>query len=126
MIPEIIKNENVESFEGQATLILINSMGMPICRQIKVQKAQLVDAARYQGEYTGGKKCLQLQYVEKGKRKPCAYRYPEADLALAKGWQEIGTPNEWTCFDSSEFQKMLKQLKNVVYIQQDKESDDDE
>lgn len=58
--------------------------------------------------------------MEKGKRKPCAYRYPEGDAALARGWQEVAKPSEFEAFDSSEFQKMLDQLKNVIYIQQEK------
>jgi hypothetical protein len=80
--PEPETDIDIKILEGQkATLMIVNGMGFPICRHITVQKADIVPARRYQGHMTD-KKCLQLQYVEKGKRKPVGTRYTEANLAV--------------------------------------------
>lgn len=111
-----VLNKGVESFEGKATLILINSVGFPVCRHITVKKAE-IKSTEYQ------KKNLQLKYVEKGKRKITGTWYRENEMALAAGWQEIkGAINgsesgEWDQFDDEAFEKMLNQLRDVIYTQ---------
>lgn len=109
---------NPKILEGkQVTLVLVNTMGCLVCRHITIKAAEIVSAKRYQGDITS-KMCLQLQYVEKGKRKLRGNRYTEADLAIALGWQQIEVLNEFTSFDSGLLDGMVRQAKDVVYIQQ--------
>lgn len=47
--PKLTTNiDDIKSLEGQqVTLMLVNEMGFPVCRHIKVQKAEIVSAKRY-------------------------------------------------------------------------------
>lgn len=120
-IAQIQPDFDVRTLEGKkVTLILINAMGFPICRHITLIAADIVSAKRYHGEMTD-KKCLELQYIEKGKRKPKGTRYTEASLAVALGWQEIKIPNNngyIDAFDNDLLEAMVRQAKDVVYTQQ--------
>lgn len=113
-------NFDVKSLEGKkATLVLINSIGFPAVRKVTIQIADIVSAKRYQGDMTT-KTCLQLQYVEKGKRKPIATRFTESDLAVVLGWHDIKTPTEFMSFDRTVFDGMLAQVstpESIVYKQ---------
>ena len=112
------KTDGIKSLEGQrATLMLVNTMGFPVCRQITIKKVEIVSAKRYQGHMTD-KRCLQLQYVEKGKRNPHSTRYVEVDLAIATGWQEIQLPSEFVGFEEGLLAVMTSQAKDIVYTQQ--------
>ncbi len=112
-------NFDVRTLESKkVTLILINTMGFPVSRHITVIAADLVSAKRYQGDMTD-KKCLELQYIKKGKRKPRSTRFTEADLAIALGWQQIEVPNEFTIFEEGMLDVMVCQAKDVVYTQRD-------
>lgn len=105
--------------DEKVTLILINTIGFPVCRHITVIAADIVSAKRYHGEMTD-KKCLELQYLEKGKRKPRSTRYTEADLAIALGWQNITVPTNdgyIDAFDTGLLSQMISQAKDVVYTQ---------
>ncbi|MEG4149472.1 LPD29 domain-containing protein [Microcoleus sp. Pol12B5] len=109
---------DVKKLEAQkVTLVLINGMGVPVCRHVTVISADIVSAKRYQGDMTS-KMCLQLEYVEKGKRKLRGTRYTEADLAVALGWQQIEVPSSFTSFDTGLLDGMVRQAKDVVYTQQ--------
>lgn len=92
-------------------------MGFPVCRHVTVISADIVSAKQCQGDMTN-KMCLQLQYVEKGKRKLRGTRYTEADLVVALGWQQIEVPSSFTSFDTALFDGMIRQAKDVVYFQQ--------
>lgn len=100
----------IASFTGKATIALINTMGVPVSRQITVSRA-----------FTD-KDSVTLHYVIKGKRKTMGTRYG-GELAIAVGWQEVtGTMNtagdgEWESFEEGAFDKMLSQLGDVIYIQ---------
>lgn len=118
-VPQAQPDFDVKTLEGQkVTLVLINTMGFPVCRHVTITTADIVSAKRYQGDMTS-KMCLQLQYVEKGKRKPRGTRFTEADLAIALGWQQIEVPNEFTIFEEGLLDVMVRQAKDVVYTQQD-------
>jgi hypothetical protein len=109
---------DIKTLKGEkVTLMLINEMGFPVCRHIKIQKADIVSAKRYVGHMTD-KKCLQLQYVMRGKRKSVATRYTENDLAIALGWQDVKTPDEFVSFDDGLIAGMTAQVENIVYTQQ--------
>lgn len=120
-IPQTQPDFDVRTLESKkVTLILINTMGFPVCRHITVIAADIVSAKRYHGEMTD-KKCLELQYVEKGKRKPRSTRYTEADLTIALGWQDIRIPTNHgyiDAFDNGLLEEMVRQAKDVVYTQQ--------
>lgn len=120
-IPQTQPDFDVRTLKGKkVTLILINTMGFPVCRHITVIAADIVSAKRYHGEITD-KKCLELQYIEKGKRKPRGTRYTEASLAVALGWQDIKVPTNdgyIDAFDNGLLHEMVSQAKDVVYTQQ--------
>lgn len=117
-IPQAQPDFDVKALETQkVTLVLVNGMGVPVCRHVTIISADIVPAKRYQGDMTS-KMCLQLQYVEKGKRKLKGTRYTEADLAVALGWQQIKVPNNFVSFDTALFDGMIRQAKDVVYFQQ--------
>ena len=46
------KSEGIEAFHGQATLILINTVGLPIVRHIRVLKARRDRHRDQQGQAT--------------------------------------------------------------------------
>ena len=119
--PQAQPDFDVRTLESKkVTLIFINTMGFSVSRHITVIAADIVSAKRYYGEMTD-KKCLELQYVEKGKRKPKGTRYTEASLAVALGWQDIKMPaNDGyiDAFDNGLLDAMVRQAKDVVYIQQ--------
>jgi hypothetical protein len=108
---------DIKTIEGKkVTLLLVNTVGFPICRHITVQKANVVPAKRYQ-EHITDKKCLELQYIEKGKHKPTGTRYTEAELVIALGWQEIQTATNFTIFEDTLLSVMVTQAKDIVYTQ---------
>jgi hypothetical protein len=119
--PQAQPDFDVRTLESKkVTLILINTMGVPVCRHITVIAADIVSAKRYYGEITD-KKCLEIQYIEKGKRKPKGTRYTEASLAVALGWQDIKVPTNngyIDAFDNGLLDAMIRQAKDVVYTQQ--------
>lgn len=119
--PQAQPDFDVRTLESKkVTLILINTMGFPVSRHVTVIAADIVSAKRYHGEMTD-KKCLELQYIEKGKRKPKGTRYTEASLAVALGWQDIKVPTNngyIDAFDNGLLDSMVRQAKNVVYTQQ--------
>ena len=117
-IPQPQPAFNVKTLEGKkVTLSIVNTMCAPACRHITIISADIVSAKRYQGDMTS-KMCLQLQYVEKGKRKLRGTRYTEADLAIALGWQQIEVPSNFVSFDNGLLDTMVRQAKDVVYTQQ--------
>lgn len=116
--PEAQTNIDIKTLEGQkATLMLVNTMGFPIVRHITITKADIVAATRYQNHMTD-KKCLELKYVEKGKRKLVGTRYTEADLAVALGWQNVEVPSDFVIFEESLLANMMAQVKDIIYSQQ--------
>ncbi|PSB28858.1 hypothetical protein [Stenomitos frigidus] len=126
------KNEGVEAFQGKATLILLNTMGLPIVRHIRVLKAQL-----HSNEYQC--QTLRLIYIERMYRKRIDVHFTDNEVAIAHGWQTVqGAFNtfeqtveaaaqqgevqavaetEWTAFEPTAFQAMLSQLTDILYIQ---------
>lgn len=99
----------------KATMVLINTMGFPIVRQIKVTKSVIDDQRKY-GNLTGleyGDISLVIHYVEKGKRKPYGTRFRKsagAQIAIYCGWHEVTTPNEFTCFSNSAYDSLKAQI----------------
>ena len=116
MISQIETIKTLEAFTGEATLILINSVGFPVSHQIKVQKASLVIPSSKPSWWD--KKCLVLKYFIKGKRKLIGTQFNNGDVAIGRGWQDIKIPESFECFDSGEFQGLLNQLKGVIYSQE--------
>lgn len=104
----------------KATLLLINQVGFPIARQIKVQRAEVNEGR------------LTLQYVEKGKRSPIATRFDkDTELALYSGWHDVngainteGTSGEWTQFDEGVFAGMCSQINQIPVFSQNKKASD--
>jgi len=95
-------------YTGKATMVLINSMGMPIARQVNIKKI-----------FQDGKK-LVVHYVVKGKRTVLGSAFSD-DLAIGKGWQDIKgamntTPQggEWLSCDREFFKTLTAQLSDVV------------
>lgn len=99
--------------QEKATLLLINTLGFPIARRINVQRAIVEDGR------------LTLQYTEKGKRKPVAFRYAaDTPLALFNGWHNVnGAMNQnhsgaWTQFDADAMSEMMQSINQIpVYSQ---------
>jgi hypothetical protein len=118
------QNNGIEAFTGAATLILINTMGFPIMRHIRVVKAEI--RANQDDRST-----LVLVYVEKGKRRRIGTHFAENPVAIARGWQPVqGAFNaeaegEWTTFEPTAFQAMRHQLTAVVYSQTEPEATED-
>lgn len=103
----------------KATLLLINQVGFPIARQIKVQRAEVNEGR------------LTLQYVEKGKRSPVATRFDkDTELALYDGWHDVnGAMNvdvsgQWTQFDEGVFAGMCSQINQIPVFSQNKQASD--
>ena len=103
----------------KATLLLINQVGFPIARQIKVQRAEVNEGR------------LTLQYVEKGKRSPVATRFDkDTELALYSGWHDVnGAINsdgggEWVQFDEGVFAGMCSQINQIPVFSQNKQASD--
>ncbi len=117
------KNEGLEAFSGKATLILINTMGFPISRHVRVIKAQTrVDQH--------DRKTLVLVYLEKGKRHRTGTRFADNPVAIAPGWQTVNgafnaeLEGDWTTFEPTAFKARLDQLTNVLYVQSEPEGTD--
>ncbi|MBC7973040.1 MAG: hypothetical protein H7Z11_23445 [Verrucomicrobia bacterium] len=72
------QNNGIEAFTGAATLILINTMGFPIMRHVRVVKA----ATRANQD---DRQTLVLVYVEKGKWRRTVSRLSINDGNLALG-----------------------------------------
>lgn len=110
------QNNGIEAFTGAATLILINTMGFPIMRHVRVVKAET--RANQDDRQT-----LVLVYVEKGKRRRTGTHFAENQVAIARGWQPVQgafnaeAEDEWTTFESTAFQAMLNQLTDIIYSQ---------
>jgi len=117
-VPQSQSDFDVKALEGQrVTLMLVNTIGCPVSRCVKIVEANIVSAERYQGHITN-KKCLELKYIAKGCRKTIGTRFAEADLAIAMGWQHIETPNSFVGFNNGLLDGMIRQAKDVVYTQQ--------
>jgi len=118
------QNQGIEAFTGAATLILINTMGFPIMRHVRVVKAE-TRANKYD------RQTLMLIYVEQGKRRRMNTHFAENPVAIAKGWQPVnGTftaevEGNWTTFEPTAFQAMLDQLTEVIYSQSESEGTED-
>jgi len=76
------KNEGIEAFQGKATLILINTMGFPIVRHVRILKA-LLHSHELQ------RQTLQLQYIERRYRRPTGVHFADNEVAIAHGWQHV-------------------------------------
>ena len=119
---KIIKNEMQQLSKGALlTMVLINSMGMPVYRHIKLDSFEIVSAERYQNDRGRGD-CLLLRYIDKGKRKVVGFRYPETDLVIALGHQTVkGTisdnSGEFESFQAGKLGELASQLKNIVFSQ---------
>ncbi len=89
----------------KATLVLINTVGYPIARQITVQRSIV------ESHVASGHRSLVLQYVEKGHRKPHATRFAEdAELAIYEGWHNVEMPDEFAIFDTDLLGGMKAQI----------------
>jgi hypothetical protein len=84
----------------KATMILINTLGIPVHR--------LINLSKY--EFEGDK--LVVWYKEKGKRTLVAYAIE--CCAIAEGWQKITIPPSFVCFDDDLFSKMKNQMNNII------------
>ena len=114
------QNKGIEAFSGKATLILINTMGFPIMRHVRVVKAET--RANQDDRQT-----LVLLYVEKGKRQRTGTHFAENPVAIARGWQPVqgafnaAVEGAWTTFEPTAFQAMLHQLTDILYSQTEPE-----
>jgi len=113
-------------------LILINTMGLPIVRHVRILKA-LLHSHELQ------RQTLQLQYIKRRYRRPTGVHFADNEVAIAHGWQTVrGAFNTfeqevkaaaqqgeihavaeaaWTTFEPTAFQSMLSQLTAVLYSQ---------
>jgi hypothetical protein len=109
------QTEEIETYTGQATMVLINSLGFPIARLINLKKVKI------EQKLYSNKKIISVWYTKKGKRKATGTKFTENDVAIAKGWQNVSGSfadgGEFTTFESGQFEAMLNQLKDVMYIQ---------
>lgn len=104
--------KNDINHEGRATIVLINTIGMPVARQVTIQ---FVNKDMKSG--------VSIQYVPKGKRKPVATCFTNR-LAVLPGWINVadvmGESNggEWLSFDDEAFEKIVSGVDvQPVYIQ---------
>lgn len=95
-----------QNFDGkQTTMVLINSVGFPVARQIKLHSIE----SRV-GQY--GDKSEIVRYTEKGKRKVVGtlFNHRDAQVAIFAGWHTVTTPNIFEGFDSNVYQAMKDQI----------------
>jgi len=95
-------------FTGKATMVLINSMGMPLAHQVNIKKI-----------FQDGKE-LVVHYTAKGKRTVVGAAFSKS-LVIGKGWQDIkGAMNtspqggKWVGYDREFFKTLGAQLSDVV------------
>jgi len=97
---------------GKATIVLINTIGMPVARQVPIQ-------------YTnkGANGGVAIQYVPKGKRNPIATNFTNR-LAVLPGWVNVAgvmgeiNTGEWLSFDNEAFNKIVSGADvQPVYVQ---------
>jgi hypothetical protein len=92
----------------KATILLINSFGMPIARQVWLYKCEME-----QNPNNFYSKKMIVHYTEKGKRKIVGFKLQEA--VVARGWQDVkGCINTEK---SGEYISFQKNLINVLKTQ---------
>lgn len=110
--------ENIKLGE-KYTLLIENTMGFIVSRQVKITEAYLKDYAQYKNR-------LHLHYILKGKRKAQGTRYVDNKIAIIEGWQEIKgifldkieKGNKVECFANEIFEEILIMNKlTPVYAQ---------
>ena len=94
----------------RATLVLINSWGVPIVRPIWLHKFQ-------ENKEGWSKKSLSVWYTIKGERKKRGHKMEQA--TLCEGWQDIkggfnNEATEFTCFNDDAFNFMANQMEKVI------------
>jgi hypothetical protein len=108
--------ENIKMNE-KYTLVLENSLGFIVSRQVRITEANITSYAQYD-------KTLILVYISKGKRKRTGFFFvPDNKIAIVEGWHEVkGTfldenINTFESFKDGDFENVLK-INNLVPVYQ--------
>jgi hypothetical protein len=112
-----VKNDYLEiqkAIGQKATLLLINTFGMPVVRHLTIKNIEIV--SKTPTSFYSDKQ-LQLTYVFKGKRKAFKTRYV-GDTALYLGWHEVKTPSTVVCFESGLIDKLKSQINAAPFYEQ--------
>lgn len=98
----------------KATLLLLNTFGMPVVRHLTIKNIEIVSKTSI-SFYSD--KLLQLTYVLKGKRKAFKTRY-ESNAALYLGWHEVKPPSTVVCFESGLIDGLKSQINATPIYEQ--------
>ena len=106
---------------AKATMVLINSIGYPVARQINVSSAMLDDQRKI-GSITGlthGAATLTVYYAEKGKRKVGGTRFASNrdTIAIFAGWHDIEIPTVIDACDYGLYNNMKAQIAQTPIIE---------